>query len=212
MKNLITLLVSLVSFSFFAQAGNSISFYRTPDNLRAWANGFTFNYSADQNSTIYLQIFNDKWHHIANKKLDVSKDLSYAGIRINIGSSNSSVHYVQVKLYAYGRQVAIAHKTYGYLKKEGALSDTANAGMQLETYPNPVKDMVNLEYNLVKEGEVNVELYDPMGKLVKVIQNNKNQLEGRHTNTIDASALNAGMYIIKITTEEGTETSRILKQ
>lgn len=316
MKNLISILFCIVSFTVFAEAANSVKFENTPLTLKKGNNYVTVSYSSNQNSMLIFQIFDSNWNQINQYTKNVSKtgtnahyttrqnlkfdyipngkfyiqvklrdrnwnkigakdqqvtingnetginkikvDQLFSDVRVdyiinqsgkiqlqmfdenwkqfaqktvNVSKGNGRVgfanidflvglgnwFYLQIKLTnSSNRNLVPIYQTKNIFRgnKDGAPNNATNSGsnIQLETFPNPVKDIVNLEYNLLKEGEVNVELYNPMGKLIKVIQNNKNQAAGRHTNTIDASTLNAGMYIIKVATKEGVETSKILKQ
>lgn len=71
-----------------------------------------------------------------------------------------------------------------------------------KAYPNPVVD------NLIIQTDLNVEkceVYNVNGQLVKTISN---VVE----NTITLNELNLGMYFIKVTSENDTQTLKVLKQ
>lgn len=71
----------------------------------------------------------------------------------------------------------------------GLLTDSLETGNPFIIYPNPSKDIINLR-NI---GDISlVEIYNPEGKLIESMTNKASQ--------IDISQLNAGFYLIKVTT------------
>ncbi|MFD1552062.1 hypothetical protein DNU06_00820 [Putridiphycobacter roseus] len=88
-------------------------------------------------------------------------------------------------------------------------STVANAGIKdlgensaIKLYPNPVQNLLNIE--LPEEKIKQVAVYSISGQLVKPIFINNN--------TIDVSALKAGIYILTIKTETAVYTNRFVKQ
>ncbi len=78
-------------------------------------------------------------------------------------------------------------------------SNTEITISEVEIYPNPVTDnlMVNANSTINK-----IEVYDLNGKLIKL---------KLASNNIDISKIENGIYLVKITTEEGVSTERIQK-
>lgn len=76
-----------------------------------------------------------------------------------------------------------------------------NAGFKF--YPNPVKDVLNLSYtqNISK-----VTVYNIIGQEVTTKAINDNQSQ------IDMSALSKGTYMVKVTTDNGTKTIKVIKE
>jgi len=73
-------------------------------------------------------------------------------------------------------------------------------------YPNPTTGQLRIE-----NGELrmeNVEIYDIMGRKQKIIINYQISI----VNSIDISHLSAGIYLVKIITEQGVITKKIIKQ
>jgi uncharacterized repeat protein (TIGR01451 family) len=77
--------------------------------------------------------------------------------------------------------------------------DFSSANVKL--YPNPVQDKLNVS---VVDGEiVSVNLFDMNGR----------EFKAQYTaDAIDTSGLSSGMYLIRITTDKGSSTHRILKK
>ncbi len=73
--------------------------------------------------------------------------------------------------------------------------DTAN----IEVYPNPVKEQLNIQSNTELS---KVELYNTQGILVQ---------QSANTQTIDVSNLPSGIYILKLFTEKGVYSTKVVK-
>ena len=71
---------------------------------------------------------------------------------------------------------------------------------KLTLYPNPVANQIFISSENVQK----VEIYNLLGTLVKTIEKN--------TQTIDVSNLPSGNYIVKITTDQGMVTKKIVKK
>jgi hypothetical protein len=80
----------------------------------------------------------------------------------------------------------------------------------LAIYPNPFTENVNLQINIANTQEVNVEVYDITGKVLQseIIQLNT----GKNTVNLTMNNLVDGVYIIRLTTENGVATRRVVKQ
>lgn len=86
-----------------------------------------------------------------------------------------------------------------------------------QNYPNPFRERTTVEYNVVEEGRVRIDVLDLSGSLVTTLVNGSTG-RGRHTTSWDgvsASGIEvpAGIYVIRMTTDSGDETSvRALKR
>jgi len=66
---------------------------------------------------------------------------------------------------------------------------------ELILYPNPVNDFVNLEFDIIKQGVVSVQVVDLSGKVVSSKQ--LDARKGKNKLSVDLSHLAAGTYIMK---------------
>jgi hypothetical protein len=64
-------------------------------------------------------------------------------------------------------------------------------------FPNPAKDEVNINFELKQSGNVEIALFDVTGKLVNTLQLTNLQA-GSQSSKMDISALNAGIYMYSI--------------
>ncbi|HTO35279.1 MAG TPA: T9SS type A sorting domain-containing protein [Flavobacterium sp.] len=69
----------------------------------------------------------------------------------------------------------------------------------IKIYPNPVQDILNIES---QETVLSVEVFDLLGKKILVSKDK----------TIDVSKLKNGIYLLKINTENGVLTEKIMKK
>ena len=76
-----------------------------------------------------------------------------------------------------------------------------NDATDLVIYPNPVKDMLHVTCDNMQQYEV----FSLDGRLVKSMQTRNNE------DVIDLSNLGSGIYLIRITTDKGVATRRIIK-
>ena len=78
------------------------------------------------------------------------------------------------------------------------IQTTENIINNINIYPNPAKDNLNINYYLTNDGLVTISLYNVLGeKVVDVI--NDNQVKGSHNSNIDLKSVSAGVYTIKMT-------------
>lgn len=73
-------------------------------------------------------------------------------------------------------------------------------------YPNPTADKVFVDMNWEQSPNANLEAYDAAGKLIKSLEINK------INNSIDLSQQPSGIYFIKVRTNSGSATQKILVQ
>lgn len=76
-------------------------------------------------------------------------------------------------------------------------------------YPNPFNPSTTIEYNLPEAGQVNVDIFDIIGRKVTTLVNQYQQA-GTHQVVWDAGGWASGLYFYKITTAAGSETKQII--
>lgn len=89
--------------------------------------------------------------------------------------------------------------------KQGESSENAPEGIQLpllQSHPNPTTGETTISYQIQTAGMVKLELFDPAGRLVGVIEEGMRN-QGSHTIRYQAESLPQGMYLIRLTTPDG---------
>ena len=79
---------------------------------------------------------------------------------------------------------------------------------KVSAFPNPVTNILNVQYSLIKDADVSIEVYDILGsKIIEEQSSTKsNQLQNT---TIDVSTLDSGLYFVKINAGESAITKKI---
>ncbi|MDR2954989.1 MAG: T9SS type A sorting domain-containing protein, partial [Prevotella sp.] len=78
-------------------------------------------------------------------------------------------------------------------------------------YPNPVKSLMNMEYELKTDADISFDLYTLEGLPVMKI-NRKKHATGLYQQTIDCSNLKPRSYVLKITVNNLTVNEIIIKK
>ena len=84
--------------------------------------------------------------------------------------------------------------------------------MRFSLYPNPVNDLLNLEYSLEYDQKVSVSIHDLQGKMVKPILNLQEVSQGLNKVNVDVSDLDEGVYIVRLEfSMQPSKTVRMIK-
>lgn len=78
-----------------------------------------------------------------------------------------------------------------------AIKENSNAASDLNIYPNPASEEVNVTFTLSENSDVVMEILDITGRAVAVAMNEEGQ-KGTITRTISTAALSNGTYMIRI--------------
>ncbi len=76
----------------------------------------------------------------------------------------------------------------------------------ISLYPNPAKDVVNVQCTMNDVQVKAIEVFDMYGKLLQTVSMTP------ETTTINVSGLASGMYFVRVTTEEGAVTKSFVKK
>jgi len=77
----------------------------------------------------------------------------------------------------------------------------------LNTAPNPATQQVVVRYALPNEQNVEVNLYDVLGRRVRTVVDGKQK--GRHTRSLDVSNLSTGVYFVRLRADDGVHTQKV---
>jgi hypothetical protein len=90
------------------------------------------------------------------------------------------------------------------------IEEIANA-VSFEMYPNPTNNSTNIAFNLTKDQNVNLEVYNMLGE--KVYSNNQGMIpSGQHIISINASNLQNGIYFVRFTADNVPTTQKLIIQ
>lgn len=77
-----------------------------------------------------------------------------------------------------------------------SITNGEDSGLKLQGFPNPVTNLLTIEFSLNVDGIVSIELFDMNGILEKQIQHNG--IIGKNEVKIDATNISNGMHICKV--------------
>lgn len=86
-----------------------------------------------------------------------------------------------------------------YIEENNSTPVYENESITINLYPNPFVQDIKIEYTLKEETEVNINLFDVNGRLIRNIVDNKVQFSGSYSCTIDGGVdnLTSGIYFIE---------------
>jgi len=87
------------------------------------------------------------------------------------------------------------------------VNEVSNTVLNSKVYPNPVNEKLTIEYTLVENAEVKLELVDMLGATVKSLS--QNQISGKHEIQFDTETLNNGIYFLKISTSASSQIIKV---
>jgi len=86
----------------------------------------------------------------------------------------------------------------------------SNGSINISNAPNPFHNQTNINCELSQNGNVNIDLYDINGRLVKNLFNGQMQ-QGQNTITLDAEDLTEGIYLVNLRQDGKTTVHKIVK-
>ena len=78
-----------------------------------------------------------------------------------------------------------------------------------QNYPNPFNPSTNIRYDLPKNGFVKLVVFDELGREIETLVN-ESQTAGTYEATFNSSKYSSGVYFYKLTTDNFTETKKML--
>lgn len=81
----------------------------------------------------------------------------------------------------------------------------------MQVYPNPVSDKAVVRYQLMEASPVAITITDMMGRVV-MQQDFSNQSAGLHIEELDMARFPAGVYLCRLQTVKGMETTKLVKR
>lgn len=90
--------------------------------------------------------------------------------------------------------------------------EITNKSSEIKVTPNPISSTAKINFSISKPGKVSLNLYAISGRLVKTISE-KTFTEGNHQITLDTKDLNAGIYFIRLKSDDliGTKKFVVIK-
>jgi hypothetical protein len=162
-----------------------------------------------------------KWNTASNKRDTIAKAsqtltgmaMSWANFSINFTYSSSAVPDSSIiELRASGSNPT----NLDYLWVDNLAYSGIATGIKTENnlinslvvYPNPGSENITINLDLKNSSQTTIELIDIQGKVV--IAKDLGTIQGESKQILNVSRISRGTYSIKVTTENGTQTKKII--
>ena len=156
---------------------------------------------------------------------DVSDDLKYELLyekgtiqKYYLNEADQS-EKVFAELYKNGGDHILARYAKAQLNNESSLDDGSNPktgdnsevdnGFAISSYPNPFNPTATIEYQIPKDGLVNLVVYNTLGQVVAELVN-EHQSSGKYSVQFSASNLPSGIYFYKIESGSFSKSMKML--
>ena len=147
-------------------------------------------------------------YHVVGAKA-LSTDLSDGQMITTLNGDSVTVKIMDDKVYIDGAMVTVAdlEADNGVVHViDAVMTPVATAVREMtideayvSVYPNPASEFVNVSFEVVRESEISLELYDMLGQQVRTQQLGYAQ-KGNNTAEMSVSDLDSGMYLLIINT------------
>ena len=90
-------------------------------------------------------------------------------------------------------------------------TDTEQLNVNLHAFPNPVRDLLKVDFQTLKESteEVRVIVLDPLGRMI--IEKQEAVKGGNNTIQVNTSDLNGGIYTLHVIENQMIKTQKFMK-
>lgn len=78
-----------------------------------------------------------------------------------------------------------------------------------QNYPNPFNPVTKIKFDVPKNGNVTLEVFNNLGQVVKTLHNGYTSA-GYYETSFDGSQLTSGMYFYRLTSKDFTETKKMI--
>ncbi len=92
-----------------------------------------------------------------------------------------------------------------------SINENEPSVQSLSVYPNPASGTSSIDFSLMQNDDVSIEITDITGRCVKSVYNGSLNA-GRHHISIDASTLSSGLWLINISTKNSFKAEKLLIQ
>jgi hypothetical protein len=87
---------------------------------------------------------------------------------------------------------------------------TARMASSFDVYPVPFKEELNVKYNLEKESEVTIEIFDIRGVLLQTMNDTRGYNEKEVKLNLNFARNSGQVYFVKVTTNQGSEVKKVV--
>ncbi|MCC7533749.1 MAG: T9SS type A sorting domain-containing protein [Bacteroidia bacterium] len=141
---------------------------------------------------------------IAQRKTFIDYDNMDGGINV-VTKSNNTTNFL-----CTGVQTMATPSGGNCTGTSGERVITNNNSNSLSIFPNPVNDILNINYTLLRNGNASILIINSLGQVVKEITNN--QTIGTYSLTVDTKPFSSGIYYIRFSNGENFKQAKVIVQ
>jgi hypothetical protein len=137
-------------------------------------------------------------------------DTLVVSIRIKTGYTFDAIR--GILFYSFGNYKLVPRKNDDFM----GLSSTENEEKFPESYdlsqnyPNPFNPSTTINYSLPVEGDVNLKIYDILGREIRTLINNETKSAGQYTIYFNAQNLPSGIYIYRLQVGDFSQVKKMM--
>jgi len=134
-----------------------------------------------------------------------SEEEIYVRISLNLGGIYNGNPYFQDTMITeiFENQFGCDSIVNSSISILSGLSDELKNEWNLQIFPNPAYEVLNLKWESPTHQELSIEVFDATGRLIKNAVSNQNFTAGNNQEQIDLEELPPGIYLLRIRSDEG---------
>ena len=183
----------------------------------------SWQYMASGADAGFISIILTKWNSTSMKRDTIAKAnqvlsgmaMSWATFNINLTYKSSALPDSAIIVLSASGATPVANSylyvdNLSFVGSVAGINNIDNYVSNINTYPNPTSDNINVELYAQKVSTIKLQLIDITGKLIKEI--NAGEVQGNYKHTIITTGISKGLYFLKVTANDAVEVKKIIIQ
>lgn len=198
----------------YAQLFNGIQYSGTIDTLTGWYK-YATNTSGSDSAIILVSYVDGSGTPVHTEFHAVGSTSAYTQFSIPLDDQGNGAEYVAIGFLSSGffgipevGSVLLVDKLEIKEQNVGVKNTIAKLA-NVNAYPNPAKDVLNLSVKTNAKEDVSVTVFDIKGS---VLYKNTFNTNGNEVITVPVKELNKGVYFFNVKTSEGLATGKFIKE
>ena len=171
----------------------------------------------------FISIILTKWNSTSMKRDTIAKAnqvlsgmaMSWATFNINLTYKSSALPDSAIIVLSASGATPVANSylyvdNLSFVGSVAGINNIDNYVSNINTYPNPTSDNINVELYAQKVSTIKLQLIDITGKLIKEI--NVDEVQGNYKHTINTTGISKGIYFLKVIANDAVEVKKIIIQ
>lgn len=147
--------------------------------------------------------------HLWQRGVD-KKDTSTAGT-LTVTFDSTGIYTVYLVSVNEAECMAFDSVTITVIDKPTSLNPLTDDRMDIKLYPNPLSNILNIEYHLSEKSDVSLTIYDINGRQINQVVSQKMEA-GKHELSQDLHHISAGVYYCAVRVNDRVQYHKFIKQ